>query len=126
MGNTVQIHICQNFLRLIQDFFCLDLGNVIQGRNCLRNDLGLAVTLDVAQLVHLTANNKVKCDALAARTAGTSDTMYIILIILRDIVVKYCLYIIYVNTTRSNIGCYQDLSSSVAEAVHNAVTLYLL
>ena len=52
--------------------------------------------------------------------------MYIILIILRDIVVKYCLYIIYVSTTRSHIGCYQDLGSSVAEAVHNAVTLHLL
>ena len=52
--------------------------------------------------------------------------MYIVLVILRDIVVEYRLNIIDIDTAGSHIGCNQDLGASVAETVHNTVTLYLL
>ena len=52
--------------------------------------------------------------------------MYVVLVILRKIVVKYGFYVIYVDSASRHIGSNQNIGSAVAEAVHNAVTLNLL
>ena len=51
--------------------------------------------------------------------------MNIILVILRQIVVKYCFHIVNIDTTGSDIRCYQNLCFSVTEVSHNTVTLLL-
>ncbi len=52
--------------------------------------------------------------------------MYIILIILRNIIVKHCFNIIYINTASSHICRNQDIRLAVSEALHHAVTLRLI
>ena len=52
--------------------------------------------------------------------------MYVVLVILREIVVKYGFYVVYVNSAGRHIGGHQNIGSAVTEAVHNAVTLNLL
>ena len=52
--------------------------------------------------------------------------MYIVLVILGHIVVKYCFHIAYVNAAGRHIRSHQDFRTSVAEAAHDPVTLYLL
>ena len=52
--------------------------------------------------------------------------MHIKFIILRHIIIKHCLYIIYINTTGCHIGGDQNLCFAAAEAFHNTVSLALL
>ena len=111
---------------LIQHFFQTDGCNIIQRRNWLCVDFCLTVTLDVFQLINFTSYNKRKCLSDTTGTTGTADTVHIKFIILRHIIIKHCLYIIYINTTGCHIGGDQDLCFAAAEAFHNTVSLALL
>ena len=48
--------------------------------------------------------------------------MYIVFFILWKIVVKYGIYIVYVNTSGSHVCRYEDICLAASETVHNAVT----
>ena len=74
-----------------------DSRNVVQGRDGLRQDLGLAVSLDITQLVDFLAHNKAEGDPFSSRSTGTSDPVYIILIILGDVIVKHRLHVIHID-----------------------------
>ena len=126
MKNSAQIHICHHLLCLIEDLLCLDLGDVIKGRDCLRNDLRLAVALNVAQFVYIASYNKTECDTLTTCTTGTTDSMYIVLLVLRNVVVEHCLDIVDIDSSRCHIGCDKNLGATISETVHHAVTLDLL
>ena len=52
--------------------------------------------------------------------------MYIVFFILWKIVVKYGIYIVYVNTSGSYVCRYEDICLAASETVHNAVTHGLL
>ena len=51
--------------------------------------------------------------------------MNIVLVILRQIVVKYCLHVIDIDTAGSHICCHQNLCLAITEVTHHTVTLLL-
>src|SRR5699024_12872402 len=53
---------------------------------------------------------------ISSRSSSSSNSMYIILLILRDIIVKYCFHIIYINSSCCNIGCNENLCFTVAKS----------
>ena len=55
----------------------------------------------------------------------TSDAVYIIFAIIRNIVIDNQSDIIYIDAARYNVGCYQHTDTSVAEFMHNGVSLIL-
>ena len=62
----------------------------------------------------------------ASRTSGSANPVHVVFIILWHIVIKNCFYIIHVNASCGNIRCYQNIRFSVAERLHDTVTLLLL
>ena len=78
------------------------------------------------QLVDFSAYYERKCQTVSAGTSGTADTVYIVLLILWNIIVKYRFYVIYIDSSCCHIGCYQNICISAAEAIHDTVTQVLL
>ena len=113
-------------LHIVQDFLRLDRSHIIQGWDRLRNDLCLTESLDVTEFVDFASDCKAERTSLSSGTSGTPDSVYIILVILRDIVVEYRFHVVHVDSSCSDIRCNKNLGRSVPEAAHNAVSLLLL
>ena len=77
------------------------------------------------RILALFSLNKSKRTSGSAGTACSANTMYIILIILWNIIIEYCFYIIYVNSTSCHIGCNQNISLTITETLHNTISLCL-
>ena len=76
------------FYHLLKDLVRFDIGNIIQGRDLFCNNLRTTITLDIFQLIKLTTGDKCESFAILAGTACSSDSMHIIFIILRQIIVE--------------------------------------
>ena len=85
----------------------------------------MADSLDLTDLVDLPAVSKSEGSALSAGTAGSADTVHIILDILGNIVIDDSLHIIHINTSGCHIRSDQDTGSAVTETLHDRVTLRL-
>ena len=124
--HLVQIAVADVLLNTVQRLFRLYGCDIVQGRDRLRDNTGLAVALDFTQLIDLAAHHQAECLSLAAGAAGTPDPVDIIFVVLRDIVVKYRLYVVHVDSSGRHIRRHQNIGSSVTEAVHHAIPLHLL
>ena len=110
----------------IQDLLCLDLSHIIGGRDRLRLDLRLTVALDLFEFVDFLAFDETERASGSSGTTCTADTVYIIFIVLRQIIVKYCLDIVNIDSARCHIRSDQNIASSASETLHHTVSLLLL
>ena len=85
----------------------------------------MADSLDLADLTDLPAVGESKGSALSAGTAGSADTVYIILNILRNVIIDDGFHIVHVDTSGRHIRGDQNAGSTVAETVHSHIPLCL-
>ena len=110
---------------LVQIFVCFRFQHLRSSGKLFLRDGGMADSLDLADLVDLPAVGKCKGSALSAGTAGSADTVHIVLDILRNIVIDDSFHIIHINTSGCHIRSDQDTGSAVTETLHDRVTLRL-
>ena len=82
--------------------------------------------LQFFQFIDFLAENKGKSQTFFACAAGPTDAVHIIFVILRQVIVKYNVYIVHINAPGSHVRCHQNLGFTLAESLHDPVSLLLL
>ena len=110
---------------LVQIFVCFRFQHLRSSGKLFLRDGGMTDSLDLADLVDLPAVGKCKGSALSAGTAGSADTVHIILDILRNIVIDDSFHIIHINTSGRHIRSDQNAGTAVTETLHDRIALCL-
>ncbi len=126
MHHAAQIPVVNHLFGLFQDFFRFDVRNVVQRRDGLGDDLGLAIPLDIPQLINFPAHYQAEGDPFPAGPPSTADTVHIIFVVLGDVEIKHRFHVFHVNPPGRHIRCHQNLRAAITEAVHYPVPLHLL
>ena len=113
------------FPRLVQIFIRFRFQNLCCAGKLFLGNGGMTDSLDLADLTDLPTVGKGKGSALSSGTAGSADTVHIVLDILRNIVINDSFHIIHINTSGCHIRSDQNAGSAVTETVHGHITLRL-
>ena len=111
---------------LLHNLFGLDYGHIVHWWKLARKNFCLAVALDFLELVYFFSFYKCKRHTCTSCTPCPANAVYIVLVILRQIVVKYRFYVVDINTPCCHICRDQYFSLAIAEIFHDPVTLRLL
>ena len=110
---------------LVQIFVCFRFQHLRSSGKLFLGNGGMTDSLDLTDLVDLPAVGKSKGSALSAGTAGSADTVHIVLNILWNIVIDDSFHIIHINPSGCHIRSDQNAGSAVTETVHGHITLRL-
>ena len=85
----------------------------------------MADSLNLMETALLSASYKSKGTPCPACPSRSADTMDIVFVILRDIIINDGLHVIHIYTSCRYIRCNQYISAAVTETVHGHVSLML-
>ena len=101
--HCAQVFFFDHGVNVIHNLLQLDLLDVFHAGDFLRKDLGLAVALDILELIDFLAFDEGKGAPCLACPSRPPDTVYIIFIILGEVKIKHSLNIVYVDPSGRHV-----------------------
>ena len=88
-------------------------------------NLSLIIVLNFNHVICLMITNKVNGNTSSSESSGTSDSVDVILLLGRKLVVNNQSHLVYIDSSSQQIGRNQDTARSVLELLHNVLSLLL-